>query len=273
MQRTMGITLFCLLSFALDARGSTERELAVLGTLGRPALSGSLGGSVTIAGQASANLTVVADLGEISPINPNAVVRLSIPIAVYSTAPCRVTLSAAGGIGADARGLALSDIGFGIQNVRRLDEALRPLRAGNEGAGARPWPHRREVGAATLRPGRALRAARAAASSGRLRPVVAQLDGAAFVPPALLNDPAALARPGFGRRGTFPVSLERLVAQATVFDDRSRGASVPGEGWGFEAVVAVVPQFYPPGTNMITLTFTVQPGPEAYRSRHRGESP
>jgi hypothetical protein len=93
-----------------------------IGSGGIPTMSGNLGGSVTANASLLSDLVVTIDFGELSPLNQSGQVKIVVPVAIRSTAPYQVTVSVSpsGALSGDANAVQLSDIGFGVRNLRSL---------------------------------------------------------------------------------------------------------------------------------------------------------
>ena len=93
-----------------------------IGSGGMPTMSGNLGGSVTANTSLLSDLVVTIDFGELSPLNQSGQVKVVVPIAIRSTAPYQVTVSVSpsGALSGDTNAVQLSDIGFGVRNLRSL---------------------------------------------------------------------------------------------------------------------------------------------------------
>jgi hypothetical protein len=89
-----------------------------MGSAGLPTITGSVGGLVTGSSTLLSPLVVVVDFGELSPVNPNQIVKVVIPIALRSDSEYQVAVTLSGIVGADPNSVKFSDIGFGIQNLR-----------------------------------------------------------------------------------------------------------------------------------------------------------
>ena len=69
------------------------------------------------------DLVVTVNFGEVSPLNPNAAVKVVVPIALRSNQPYQVSVSLSGFTNNASEGLQPSDVGLGIQNLRLLGGA------------------------------------------------------------------------------------------------------------------------------------------------------
>ena len=225
MNRFRAITILALASaiFLCGSRlSSADPKKHDIGSAGQPTITGSLGGVVTGNPSLLANLVVTVDFGEITPINPNGIVKVVVPIAIRSTDEYQVTVSATGTFGGNPNNVQLSDIGFGIQNFRSLG-------------------------------------ARATACSAN-----------SVINSLFNNDPAAAVTidPATGR-ARYPSSLANVGASAllingpvlSVFQGVGNWRRETNNGRAFDAVLAIKPQWFEPGSFTVTLTFTMSTGP------------
>src|ERR1043165_1154586 len=90
---------------------------------GQPTITGAVGGSVTGSALVTDDLIVTVNFGEVSPLNTNSIVKITIPIALRSNQPYQVAVSVTGLTNANAQALQASDVGLGIQNMRVLGGA------------------------------------------------------------------------------------------------------------------------------------------------------
>src|ERR671912_693867 len=77
---------------------------------GQPSITGAVNGSVTGSASVLNDLVVTVNFGEVSPLNPNAIVKVIVPIALRSNQPYQVTVSVSGVTNADAQALQRSDV-------------------------------------------------------------------------------------------------------------------------------------------------------------------
>lgn len=90
---------------------------------GLPTITGAVGGSVTGSADVKTNLAVTINFGEVSPLNTNSIVKVTVPIALRSNQPYQVAVSMSGLSNANADAVQASDVGFGLQNMRVLGGA------------------------------------------------------------------------------------------------------------------------------------------------------
>jgi hypothetical protein len=113
--------LLCLILFAVSQ--STSAQALDISSGGQPTITGTVGGSVTGSASVLNDLIVTVNFGEVSPLNTNSIVKVVIPIALRSNQPYQVSVSVSGLNNANAQALQAADIGFGIQNIRKLGGA------------------------------------------------------------------------------------------------------------------------------------------------------
>lgn len=211
------IGLSCALVFA--AAYPVQAARYDLGSAGLPTMSGNVGGSVSGSSTLLAVLAVTVDFGEISPINANQIIKVVIPVAMRTDSAYQVAVTRSGSIGGDANSLQLSDIGFGIQNLRPYGNA--PTSCGINSIIHTPFD----------------------------------------------NDPSSsVTINGSTGRSQYSSSLASIGTSTVVLNgpqlSTNFGGSGRNDGWAFDAVLAVKPQFYTPGTSgAITLTFVISSGP------------
>lgn len=112
------LVLLLLLFFEVTLPAKPQRDLAttqVKITGGEPNISGSLGGSVTKFSHTTKSLGLIANFGELSPINPNRLVKVVVPITIQSNFSYKLVINTV--IEGNSQVIKLSDIGFGIQNL------------------------------------------------------------------------------------------------------------------------------------------------------------
>ncbi|HSE98559.1 MAG TPA: hypothetical protein VLD57_09870 [Blastocatellia bacterium] len=193
-----------------------------IGSAGQPSITGSIGGSVTGNPSLLSDLVVTVNFGELTPINPNGIIKVIVPIAIRSTSEYRVDVSIAGTFDANLNSIQPSDIGFGIQNFRSLG-------------------------------------ARATACSAN-----------STINNLFNNDPAAAVTiDPLTNRASFPSSLASIGSSTllingpvlSVFQNIGAWKRETDNGRAFDAVLAIKPQWFEPGTFTLTLTFRMTNGP------------
>ena len=81
------------------------------------------------------------------------------------------------------------------------------------------------------------------------------------------NDPAVTAAIDPSGRAAYPSSLADLTASTVILSgpELTKGSTVtkrePDNGWVFDAIFTITPQFYANGNFNLTLMFTISPGP------------
>jgi hypothetical protein len=190
-----------------------------MGSAGLPTMSGNVGGSVTGTSGLLSILTVTVNFGELSPANPNQIVRVVIPIAMRTDSAYKLEVTRTGSVGADPDSIQFSDIGFGIQNLRAYGN--RPTNCGVNSIIANPFN----------------------------------------------NDPStSVTINGTTGRAQYPSSLANIGVSTLIINgpqlSENFGTAGKNDGWAFDAILAVEPQYYTPGTfGSVTLTFTISSGP------------
>ena len=182
--------------------------------------STAFGGSVTSNPGLHADLLVTVNFGEITPINTAPIIKVIIPVAIRSRDDYQISVAVAGTLGTEADALKLSDIGFGIQNLRSLGDRARPC--GINSVMRAPYNNDPSTSVA-INP-----------TTGRAQ--YASSLANIGTTPIIINGPELSSSQGNWRRGT-------------------------DNGYAFDVVLAVVPQWFAAGTFNLTLTFTMSDGP------------
>ena len=113
--------LTCAACLLLLASAQAQRSDQVdISSGGQPTITGSIGGSVVGGSNLMDDLVVTINLGELSPANPNNQVRVVVPVALRTSQPYELSVTVAGVGSPDPNGVQLTDIGFGIQNIRNM---------------------------------------------------------------------------------------------------------------------------------------------------------
>ena len=186
---------------------------------GQPTITGTLNGSVTGSASVLDNLIVTVDFGEVSPLNTNPIVKVIVPIALRSNQPYQVSVSFSGLTNANAQALQSTDVGFGIQNIRRLGGA------------------------------------------GQICTQSTHIIRSPFD-----NDPAITATVGSNGRVGYPSSLGSLSGSTIILSgpELSKNNSSKrqqSDGYIFDAIFTITPQFFVAGVSTATLIFIISPGP------------
>ena len=211
---------YSLLTFLILAGAQTTLAQALdISSGGLPTITGALNGSVTGSANVQNDLVVTINFGEVSPANTNAIVKVVVPIALRSNQPYQVSVSVTGSGNANAQGLQLSDIGFGIQNLRLL---------GGAGQTCNQSTH--------------------------------------IIRSPFNNDPATAATVGSNGRVSYPSSLASLsgatvVLSGPVLSKNNSSKRQQSDGWMFDVILTITPQFFAAGVSSATLTFSISPGP------------
>ncbi len=206
------------LAIAVGCLGVAHAQALDISSGGAPTITGSQGGSVTGSSSVLNNLSVTINFGELSPINRNPVVKVTVPVAVRSNQPYRVTATVTGSFNANPQALQRSDIGFGIANWRAM---------GSNSRNCRNSPH-------------------------------------IFYSP-FSNDPSANASIAANGRVTYPSTLNNIAGSTVILSgprlSNGNNNRQTNDGYIFDAIFAVTPQFFFPGTTSATLTLTISAGP------------
>lgn len=193
-----------------------------IGSAGQPTITGSLGGFVTGNPSLLSDLVVTVSFGELTPVNPNGIIKVVVPVAIRSTNEYQVTVSVTGTVAGNPNAVQLSDIGFGIQNFRSLG-------------------------------------ARATACSAN-----------SVINNLFNNDPAASVTINpVTDRASYPSSLANVGASTllingpvlSIFQGVGNWRRENDNGRAFDAILAVKPQWFEPGSFTLTLTFRMTDGP------------
>ena len=110
----------CLLVLAAARGADAQSQSFDISSGGQPTITGALGGSVSGSSSPLNDLVVTINFGEVSPANGNGVVKVVVPVAVRSRNPYKVTVSVTGSGNANPSAIQLTDIGFGLSNMRPL---------------------------------------------------------------------------------------------------------------------------------------------------------
>src|ERR1043165_4371049 len=106
-----------------SAEKTSSAQALDISSGGQPTITGAVGGSVTGNSNVTNDLVVTVNFGEVSPLNTNSIVKVTVPIALRSNQPYQVAVSVTGLTNANAQALQASDVGLGIQNMRVLGGA------------------------------------------------------------------------------------------------------------------------------------------------------
>lgn len=204
------ITVWCL--------GGASAQALDISSGGAPSITGSVGGSVSGSASVLNNLTVTVNFGELSPLNTNNIVKVTVPIAVRSNQPYRVTVTYSGSSNANPQALQRTDLGFGIQNFRAMGSNSRVCRNS---------PH--------------------------------------LIYSPFNNNPATSASISSSGRVQYPSTIGNIVGSTVILSgprlSNGNNNRQLNDGYIFDAIIAVTPQFFAPSSTTATLTFTISSGP------------
>jgi hypothetical protein len=186
---------------------------------GLPTITGAVNGTVTGNANVTGDLVVTINFGEVSPLNTNSIVKVTVPVALRSNQPYQVAVSMSGLVNANAQAVQASDVGFGLQNIRVLG-----------GAGK----------VCTL-------------STHTIRS-------------PFNNDPGSSATVGSNGRVSYPSSLANLSGSTVILSgpELSKNNSAirqQSDGYVFDAIFTLTPQFFSAGVSSATLIFSIASGP------------
>ena len=203
----------------LTAAHTVSAQALDISSGGQPTITGAVNGSVTGSASVLNDLVVTVNFGEVSPLNPNAIVKVVVPIALRSNQPYQVSVSVSGLTDADAQALQRSDVGLGIQNLRLL---------GGAGQTCNQSTH--------------------------------------IITSPFNNDPVLTATIGANGRVSYPSSLGSLSGPTIILSGpqlskNNSSKRQQSDGWVFDAIFTLTPQFFAPGVSSATLIFSISPGP------------
>ena len=203
----------------LAATQSTFAQALDISSGGQPTITGAVNGSVTGSASVLNDLVVTVNFGEVSPLNTNSIVKVVVPISLRSNQPYQVSVSVSGLNNGNAEALQAADIGFGLQNIRKL---------GGAGQDCNQSTH--------------------------------------IIRSPFANDPALNATIGSNGRVTYPSSLTNISGSTIILSgpELSKNNSSKrqqSDGYIFDVVFALTPQFFAAGISSATLIFTISPGP------------
>lgn len=186
---------------------------------GQPTITGTVGGSVTGNANVQNDLVVTINFGEVSPLNTNSIVKVTVPIALRSNQPYQVAVTLSGLNNADPQAVQAADVGFGLQNLRLL---------GGAGQTCNQSTH--------------------------------------IIRNPFNNDPALTATVAANGRVSYQSSLASLsgstiLLSGPVLSKNNSSKRQQSDGWVFDAVFTLTPQFFAAGVSSATLIFTISSGP------------
>lgn len=212
------VRILPLIFTSLMCLGSVSAQALDISSGGAPTITGASGGSVTGSSSVLNDLSVTINFGEISPSNTNSIVKVTVPIAVRSNGPYKVTVSYTGATNVNTNALQNSDIGFGINNWRAMGANSRVCSAS---------PH--------------------------------------LIYSPFSNDPSSSITLTSAGRAQYVSDLGDVTTNTTILSgprlSTGGNARDTDDGYIFNAVFVVTPQFYAAGITSATLTFTISTGP------------
>ncbi|MEJ7623866.1 MAG: hypothetical protein WKF34_07715 [Pyrinomonadaceae bacterium] len=206
------------ITVSLASLGTVCAQALDISSGGAPSITGASGGSVSGSASVLNNLVVTINFGELSPLNASNIVKVTVPIAVRSNQPYRVTVTYSGAVNANPQALQKTDIGFGLNNWRAM---------GSDSRVCSNSPH-------------------------------------IFYSP-FSNDPAATRTFAASGRAQYPSDFGDLNVSTTILTgprlSNGTNARQTNDGYIFDVIFAITPQFYAAGPTTATLTFTISAGP------------
>jgi len=198
---------------------TTSAQALDISSGGQPTITGAVGGSVTGTSDVATDLVVTINFGEVSPLNTNSIVKVTVPFALRSNQPYQVSVAMSGLNNANGQAVQASDIGFGIGNARLLGGAGKICTQSNH-----------------------------------------------VIRSPFNNDPALTATVGSNGRVSYQSSLGNLSGSTVVLSgpELSKNNSIKrqqSDGWIFDAVFTLTPQFFASGVSSATLIFSISAGP------------
>ena len=186
---------------------------------GQPTITGAVSGSVPGSASVTNDLVVTINFGEVSPLNPNAIVKVVVPVGIRSNQPYQVSVTMSGLNNANAQAIQASDVGFGLQNMRLL---------GGAGQTCNQSTH--------------------------------------IIRSPFNNDPANSATVGSNGRVAYSSSLANVSSSTVILSgpELSKNNSSKrqqSDGYVFDAIFTLTPQFFAAGVSSATLVFSISPGP------------
>lgn len=210
--------LWILSIISLASLGNVFAQALDISSGGAPTITGSSGGSVTGSSSVLNDLVVTINFGQLSPINANNVVKVTVPIAVRSNQAYTVRVTYSGSTNANPQAVQKSDIGFGLINWRAM---------GNNSRVCTRSPH--------------------------------------LIYSPFANDPTLTRTIAPNGRAQYQSDLADITTATTILSgprlSNGGGSRATNDGYIFDAVFAITPQFYAAGTTSATLTFTISAGP------------
>ena len=213
----IAVLIICTVVFSADVK--TFAQSLDISSGGQPTITGALNGSVSGSADVTQNLVVNINFGEVSPANPNSIIKVVVPIAIRSRQPYQVTVTRTGVSNPAAQAIQFSDIGYGNSNMRVLGNKAKICSRSNH----------------------------------------------IFYAP-FNNDPATTATINSSGRVAYQSTIANTTNSTVILSgpDLTQGTSSArstNDGWVFDAIFVVTPQFFAAGSTSATLTFTISSGP------------
>ena len=207
--------LSCLLALCAASEARAQFDIS---SGGLPTMTGAQGGTVSGSNSMTQDLVVTINFGEVSPVNANNLVKVTVPIAIRSTAPYQVAVTVAGAFNGNPQAVQASDIGFGARNIRQMGNKSQDCNT----------PH-------------------------------------LFRTP-FNNDPSATVTLDTNGRASYPSSLDDVLTSTVILSGPrlTKGSVTKHEadnGYIFDAIFTIKPQYYVSGTFSATVTFSIAAGP------------
>lgn len=208
-----------IIAICLTVAQTVSAQILDISSGGQPTITGAVNGSVSGSADVRNNLVVTVNFGEVSPLNPNQIVKVVVPIGIRGRIPYQVSVSMSGLSNANVQALQPSDVGLGVQNMREM---------GNQAQDCTQSAH--------------------------------------LIRSPFDNDPATSATVGSNGRVTYPSSLGSLSGSTVLLSGprltrNNNSNRQQGDGWIFDAILTITPQFFAPGVSTATLVFTIASGP------------
>jgi hypothetical protein len=213
---TYSLLTTCML---LIVAQSVSAQALDISSGGQPTITGAVNGSVTGSASVLDDLVVTVNFGEVSALNTNPIVKVIVPIALRSNQPYQVSVTVSGITNGTGQGLQASDVGLGVQNIRRL---------GGAGQICTQSTH--------------------------------------VIRSPFNNDPETSATIAANGRVTYPstlanVSGSTIILSGPELSKNNSSKRQQSDGYIFDAILTITPQFFTAGVSSATLIFSIAPGP------------
>lgn len=210
--------IFCVVVLIVSAVRTTAQYFDI-SSGGGPTITGGLSASVTGSSSVLNNLVVTVNFGEVGPVNTNSFVKLTIPIAIRSSAPYEVDVSITGNASPDPQGIQATDVGFGITNMRAMGTQSQVCTNSNH-----------------------------------------------LIRSPYSNDPAVTRTIAANGRAAYPSTLANILSADVILSGprltkAGNTTRETDDGYIFNAIFVLTPQFFATGLPNAILTFTISAGP------------